>query len=259
MSALEKHGLRNLSASQANLFTAQPSGWLLQKLYKRYGEPSPAMLRGNAAEDGIVIGLKDLDLPVEDCIAAAHRVYDEKTALSNHPNIDKERNALAGYVTHGLAELRQYGTPSAFQERIELRLEDVPVPVIGFTDLEWDNHGIIVDIKTSARMPSTISDSHARQGAIYFAARKSNYDMRFAYIKPAKGRSDNRTVNCFSLTPDEAHQRLEEVRQTFIRMERFLSLSDDRDELAALLVPDFSHWFWNSDAIRAEGRALYGW
>ena len=47
-------------------------------------------------------------------------------------------------------------------------------------------------------------------------------------------RARGRAVNCYSLTPDEAHQRLEEVRQTFIRMERFLQLSNDRDELAAL-------------------------
>ena len=259
MNAFEKFGINNVSASQANLFTAQPAGWVLQKLYKRRGEISPAMIRGNAAEDGIVAGLQDLHKPVEDCVKVAYRAYDEKTALSNHPNLEKERAALAGYVTHGLGELRQYGTPSAFQARIELNLKDVPVPVIGYTDLEWDSHGIIVDVKTSARMPSKISDSHARQGAIYFASRQANYDMRFAYIKPTKGKSDNRAVNCYSLPPDEAHQRLEEVRQTFIRMERFLSLSDDRDELAALLVPDFSHWFWNNDTIRAEGKAVYGW
>ena len=70
---------------------------------------------------------------------------------------DGERALIPGYVEHGLGELRQYGIPSAYQDRVELRLDDVPVPVIGFIDWRFDNHGLIVDLKTSERLPSAIS------------------------------------------------------------------------------------------------------
>ena len=98
-----------------------------------------------------------------------------------------EREAIRGYVACGLTELRQYGIPTAYQDRVELRLDDVPVPVVGFIDWRFDDHGLIVDLKTSERLPSAISLFHARQGAVYARAH-GNYGMRFAYVVTAQVR-----------------------------------------------------------------------
>ena len=76
---------------------------------------------------------------------------------------ESERANIAGYVEHGLGELRQYGIPTGYQQRVEIQLEDVPVPIIGFIDWRYDQHGMVVDLKTSERLPSAISLAHSRQ------------------------------------------------------------------------------------------------
>src|SRR5690606_6695403 len=122
------------------------------------------------------------------------------------------------------------------QHKVEIRLDDVPVPVVGYLDFLWEQHGIVLDLKTQLRLASEISTAHARQGAVYVKAR-SNHEMRFCYATPKK-------VGVYRLENAAAH--LEAIRQIFIRMERFLRLSRDRDELMGLLVPDFDSFYWNN-------------
>jgi hypothetical protein len=120
----------------------------------------------------------------------------ELVCASLNPVNTKE--TIPGYVACGLAELRQYGIPTAYQDRVEIFLEDVSVPVVGFIDWRFDDHGLIVDLKTSERLPSAISLSHARQGAVYARA-YGNYGMRFAYVKPSAGKKDGRAVVVYEL------------------------------------------------------------
>ena len=48
-----------------------------------------------------------------------------------------------------------------------------------------------------------------------------------------------------------------EIREIAIRMERFLSISDDPMELAALVVPDYyGHFYWN-EKTRIEARSVF--
>jgi hypothetical protein len=114
------------------------------------------MARGKAVEDGVHAGLVEPGLPVEACVARALSTYDREMTLNPDERRDSERQLIPGYVEHGLAELRQYGAPSAYQDRCELRLDDVPVPVIGFIDWRFDDHGLIVDLKTSERLPARL-------------------------------------------------------------------------------------------------------
>jgi len=48
----------------------------------------------------------------------------------------------------------------------------------GFVDWRFSAHGLIVDLKTTERLPSAIGASHGRQGAVY--ATHGNFGMRFA-------------------------------------------------------------------------------
>jgi hypothetical protein len=46
-------------------------------------------------------------------------------------------------------------------------------------DWRFSAHGLIVDLKTTERLPSAIGASHGRQGAVYATAH-GNFGMRFA-------------------------------------------------------------------------------
>ena len=121
----------------------------------------------------------------------------------------------------------------------------------------FDQHGLIVDLKTAERFPSGISDSHGRQGAVYAAAH-GNYGMRFAYVKPSVGKKDGKAVAVYEMSGDDVHRHLEALRQIAIRLGRFLSISGDPDELAGLMVPDYDAFYWNNTTTRANGTAVYG-
>src|SRR5512134_235515 len=201
MNPFERHGISRLSPSTINHFVNEPAHWVMARLLNMRALASAAAVRGTAVENGVHLGLMHPGLPVERCIAAAEAAFDREMVLNPDDRRESERGNLPGYVTHALAELQGYGVPSAAQGRVEIWLDDVPVPVGGYTDWVFDDHGLIVDLKTSERLPSTISDSHGRQGAIYAKAH-GNYGMRFAYTKPAAGKTDGRAVIVYEMAAD---------------------------------------------------------
>ncbi len=250
--AFERHGLDHLSASSINLFVAQPSMWAMQKLMGRKSTVGPAAHRGTSIEAGVEMGLFEPDAPVEACQELAIARFNQLTALSGHPGVDKERAAIGPAVAIGLAELRQYGVPAAAdgnrQHRIEVQLPGVPVPFIGWLDFWFPEHGIIVDLKTQLRLSSKISDPHSRQGAIYHAAH-GNAEIRFAYVTPQK-------VGVYKLEDPRSHlARVVSIAQS---IERFLSLSDDGAALTRSLSPDFDSFYWNDPGARAAAEEIWG-
>lgn len=255
--SFSRHGIEHLSASSLNLWAAEPAIWVMERLLGYRSAPSALMARGKAVEDGIHEGLIDPSLPAADCIARALATYDREMTLNPDERRASEREAIPGYVEHGLAELRQYGVPSAYQERIEILLDDVPVKLIGFIDWRFDAHGLVVDLKTSERLPSSISLAHARQGAIYARAH-GNYGMRFAYVKPSAAKKDGRVVVVYELDRAEIDRQIAALRQIALRLERFLSLSADARELCGLIVPDYERYHWNNPATRARGAEVFG-
>ena len=257
MNPFERHGIEHLSPSSLNLWAAEPALWVMERLLGRRSPISANAARGRAAEHGIHAGLVKPDAELADCIAAAERAFDRDMVLVPDQRREAERKKLAGYVEHGLGELRQYGVPSAAQEKLEIRLDDVDVPIIGYLDWRFDQHGLIVDLKTAERIPSSISDSHGRQGAVYARAH-GNYGMRFAYVKPSAGKTDGKAAAVYEMSGDDVRRHLEALRQIAIRLGRFLSISGDAGELAGLMVPNYDAFYWRNATTRANGAAVYG-
>jgi hypothetical protein len=254
--SFERHGIDHLSASSLNLWAAEPALWVMERLLDRRSPTSAVAARGKAVEHGIHVGLVDAGREVAACIAAAEAAFDREMALTPDGRRDAERGNLAGYVQHGLAELRQYGSPTAYQDRVEIALDDVPVPLVGYPDWRFDQHGLIVDLKTAERLPSAISNSHGRQGAVYARAH-GNYGMRMAYVKPSAGR-DGRAVAVYEMSADEVRAHLAALRQIALRLERFMAVSSDPAELAGMVVPDYDAFWWNRPITRAHGTAVFG-
>jgi hypothetical protein len=252
-----RHGIEHLSASSLNLWAAEPAVWLMERLLGHRCPPSALMARGRAVEDGVHAGLIDTALAVVACVQRALSTYDREMTLNPDERRESERAQIQGYVEQGLAELRQYGVPSVYQERCELRLDDVPVPLIGYIDWRYDDHGLVVDLKTSERLPSAISLSHARQGAVYARAH-GNYGMRFAYVKPAAGKKDGRAVVVYELERAEIDRQIVALREIALRLERFLALSSDARELCGLIVPDYERFHWTNPVTRARGAEVFG-
>ena len=207
MNPFERHGITRLSPSTLNHFAAEPAHWVMAASAEHARAASAAAARGTAVESGVHLGLID---PACRSSTASPPPKPPSTARWRSTPMTgarAERANLPGYVTNALAELRPYGVPSAAQDRVEIWLDDVPVPIEGYPDWVFDDHGLIVDLKTTERLPSSISDTHGRQGAVYAKAH-GNYGMRFAYVKPVAGKKDGRAVVVYEMSADDVRRHL---------------------------------------------------
>lgn len=251
MNSFERHGIAHLSASSLNTWIAAPSLWVLEKLGKFRGPMGCAAHRGTAAEAGISAGLFDPALSAEDCAAVALPVYDKLTAFSADARRQAERDVIPGMVRQGLA-LREHGIPvrpNGAQHKVEVTLEGVGVPVIGY--LDWLYPTEILDLKTTLRVPSSMSEPHLRQAAIYKTA---HMDRRVRFFYASDKKAEKHT-----LTREQYDAAIRELIGAAQRLERFLSLSSDPAELMAL-VPHSSETFYFSDpTTKAKAVEVFGY
>ena len=240
------HGIAHLSPSSINAYVAQPAAWVMERLLLKRAPVGCAAHRGTASEAGIVMGLLDPTAAIPDCVAHALTEYDRLTAPSADTNLTKERDGIPGIVATAIPELRAYGIPQT-QLRVDRIIDGVPVPVMGFIDLHWPEHGLTLDIKTTFRVPSNITTAHARQVATY--VHSTNHQARIAYCSPKK-------ITVYAL--DDTATPIAEAVQIAQRMDRFLAISADPHELASLLVPDTDHYFYANPVAAAHRREVYG-
>jgi hypothetical protein len=242
MNAFERHGLDHLSASSCNLFAAQPALWVAEKLLGRKAPVGAAAHRGSAVEAGIAKGLLEPEKwTVDDCVAEAENAYRNKTALSGDPKREAAGKLVGGMVRTILPELCAYGPGVVCQEKIEWSDPEISVPFIGYADFYWPEHGALIELKTQERLSSSIRIPHARQVALYAGGLGDNVDARVCYGTPHK-------AAVYGL--ENVRDHLNCLRVIGRTIERFLSISQDSQELAGLLVPDVDSFYWNDPKAR---------
>lgn len=221
--------------------------YCLEKLLGRRQPVGVPAHRGTAVEAGVALGLADPDTEIQICANTALQKYDTLTALSGDPRRSNYRADIPGMVQSALDELRPYGRPTTTQGKVEWRPEGLKLPIIGFYDFEFAQHGLIVDLKTTERMPSEIKVAHARQVALY--ASSDNMDARLTYVTPRK-RCTYQLENI-----REHRQALHKIAAT---VERFLAISSDPAELVALVCPDIDSFYWSPPEARATAFEVWG-
>lgn len=250
VSGFDRHGIDHSSMSQVNTFAASPSKWIAEKLFRRKFPASPAMWRGIAAETAVRHVLQN-GWEVERAIKAGYEQYDHAMALELSSARERERDMIEPIVHLALEELAPLGTPDlpeSGQRKVSItaRGDDWSLEVIGFVDLPYDKDGLVVDLKTTGRMPAGMSQPHRRQCAFY--ARTTNYRSRFLYVTPKK-------AAWLEVPADEIAPMMNETKRLLERQERFLRLGT-REELAAICPVNPEDWYWKD----AEGtrRELFG-
>jgi hypothetical protein len=248
MNPFEAHQLEHLSPSTCNLFIASPAMFVLEKLLKKRSPVGAAAHRGTSVEDGIVSGLLK-GLPVSEAAAIANSKFAQLTALSGDPRVEKEEKSVPEMVEIGLKELSAYGPPSSTQGKIEYKIEGLAVPMIGFYDMMWEDHGILIDLKTTHALPSKISTNHARQVALYVAAKSNNLDARICYVTTKKSAT-------YRL--ENIQQHVDALSRIALTIQRFLSISSDPHELAQIVVPDVDSFYFADPLARQAAFEVWG-
>ncbi|MFG1334003.1 PD-(D/E)XK nuclease family protein [Xanthobacter autotrophicus] len=234
------------SPSALNLFAACPSMFVLERVVGRRQPVGAAAHRGTAVEAGVAHGLDNPDASVEECTALAETRFRELAALCGDSRRDKVEAGIPDMVARALAELRPYGPPSGKQGFIEWRPEGLTYPIVGYYDFAWDEHGIIVDLKTTERLPSEVKAPHARQVALYTGG---NMEGRLAYVTPAKS-----TVYRLENVP--AHR--DALHRMALACERFLALSDDPQFFVSITSPDLDAFYFATPGARQAAWETWG-
>lgn len=242
------YGIDHLSPSTCNTFVNSPALFVMQKCMGLKTPVGTAAHRGTAVEAGVAHGLVNPDASVAECAALAQERFDALAALSTDNKKDKERAGLAGMVEQGLLALRPYGVPSSLQASVSIAVPGCSVPLVGFSDFEWKQHGIGVDLKTTHAVPSEISTHHARQGALYKAA-SGWRECRFAYCSAKRSA-------VYLL--ENADEHLEALFKICRAIERFLSISEDPNFLASIVMPDVDSFYFSDALARQNALTVFG-
>ena len=243
----KRFGLRHFSHSSLDLARNDLGLWVMRYLFKIYDPTNAAMERGKAVEHGCYVGHvgSEFDDPIEEAV----REFNKATALGvNGEARDRERANIPLMVQQYL-DLFDGNLPTleGFQRRIEVEIPSCPVPVIGYTDFDFED--VIVDLKTTTRLPSAISAAHRRQGAIYSRA-SGNRGVDFIYLTPRKAAR-------YQL--ENSDQDWLEVCQTAHRLLRFLDKFETREEVASVVIPNFDTFYWSSPSTREKAREVFGY
>lgn len=242
------HGIEHLSPSTCNLFIGSTAAFVLQKCLKKGGQVGCAAFRGTSVEHGIAKGLME-GASVDECIRHAEDEFYRLSAMSQDPAKEKERGSLGDMVRVGLKELLPYGPPSSAQGKIDYQFEGLAVPFVGYFDFEWQNHKILIDLKTTHAVPSQIKTDHARQVALYVAAKGNDLDPRLAYVSTKKSA-------VYRL--ENIDQHVASLGKIGLAIQNFLATSDDPLELASKVMPDVDSFYFKDPMVRQTVFEIWG-
>jgi hypothetical protein len=217
----------------------------MQYLYGKRTAMGPAPWRGICVEDAVVeilLGGKETE-----ALDRAMEKFNSRFMIADEA-IAREADRIAPMVQIAVAELMQYGKPEfpedERQEKISITAkgEGWAIPVIGFLDLVYPDHGLVIDLKTTGRIPSSMSAEHQLQRAIYAKA-KGNMAVKFLYVSEKKA----------SLLEDgDPNELLAQAKVQINRMEAFLRTLDKEQARAIVPLAPSSFYWKGSEELRKE-------
>lgn len=243
----ERHGIDHLSASSINLWSNAPDVWVMQYLFGKRTAMGAAAWRGICTEDAVVETL--MGGSEKDAIAKALTKFDSRFPIGDEKTT-KERAMIEPMVQVAIEELMEFGKPEfpegeSQQEKISIiaKGNDWEIPVIGYLDLVFPQHGLVIDLKTTSRIPSTMTAEHQLQRAIYQKAKGGNQSVKFLYVSPKKASM---------LEDGDVATTLAQAKVQISRMEAFLRLLD-RDQARAIVPLQPNSFYWSgAEDLRKE-------
>tara|TARA_R110002126_G_scaffold5787_2_gene30866 strand:+ start:2422 stop:3174 length:753 start_codon:yes stop_codon:yes gene_type:complete len=249
MSGYTDHDIDHGSMSNLNKWIEAPDSWISGYLYGNRGSGSPAMWRGIFVEQAVADTITE-NLKIDDAIEKALKDFDAKYDFDDG-SVAKERKNIEPMARLAVEALEPYGKPDfpedGSQHKVSMmaRGDDWELNIIGFLDFKFPNHGLIIDLKTTGRMPPVMSKGHQRQRAFYAKA-SGNAAVKFLYVTPKKVKL---------LEDGDTDEIMAEIKLHLTRQEAFLRLGDK--ELLRSIVPvNPDSFYWRGDEdVRKE---LYG-
>ena len=235
-----RHGIEHLSPSKINLWVTDPALFIGTYLCGMKGSYGAAAFRGTATEFALNKKIVNPELSNNAVEEFLYSNFNEQCSERNismeNEKAQKERKSLKAYYDQAFNVYQDFGIPDHYQHKIYYSIhEDLPTPFLGYIDFVYKD--TVRDLKTTARIPSSISSSHQRQLAVYSKAFPDK-ELWCDYVTKKEA---------VSFKVQNVEQRLKEVINVAFGLQKFLSISDDPFELASMHHPNYDSWMWSED------------
>lgn len=245
----QKHNQNHSSPSSLNMWIDCPGAWVAKYLYGKQFKFGVAPQIGVLVEKVVANVLLER-MTLDDACKEAEGVFNKQNALNTNEKDRARVGDIRAMSELAIEQLLPYGKPDfngEEQHKIELicKGDGWELPIIGYLDFFYPKEGLVIDLKTTLRMPSVMSDAHKRQQAIYSKA-LGNTGVKFLYVTPKKAAI---------LENDNEGDTLAEIKAILNRKEKLLALHD-AETLKNIVPVNLSSFYWNgAENIRKE---LYG-
>ena len=250
----EAHNIDHLSPSAINQFIASPCHWIL-KISGYRPKTTPPMMRGTIIDDAICDVLlnnyksKLTNQIIQKQIEAEDRFnqffFDKKDVFTEE-EIEKESQKIKDWIAQGLVFYKETlkDKPIEAQKKIEVQFDELPIPIIGYIDLCYEDH--IRDIKTTGRLLKETPSNISRQLSFYSFAEDKPAIVDFLHLTQKTNQVVSREIT-------NVDKHIADIKEASISMMNILSYSVDLNQVASLLFPDFDDWRWSEeDKIAAQ-------
>ncbi len=257
----EMHEIDHLSPSQLIQFRRDPAHYIVERLIVRPKfTANPFTARGQAVEHALSEKLFDPKREDDDIIKGALIKYQKDLKLKKFKDKESQAKLIQPMFENSYEQLKDYGIPTRpnqFQHKITLDIGKEFPEVIGYLDFWWQQHNIILDLKTSTTMSKKIKLDHQWQGSVYAAAKEGN-EVRFCY-------ATGKLSTVYALNKKQIKNSLQEVVWTANQLKKVLAVSKDPQEIVNQLpiIPNYYSSYgtlnyWWSDELRERSREIFG-
>jgi hypothetical protein len=122
------------------------------------------------------------------------------------------------------------------------------VPLTGFTDYRWPDHGI--DLKTTHRVPSAPDPDHVAQMSAYMMDTGLPFDLVYCSTK---------RWAVHKVTPEMAIEGFDRLLDAALALRSFLDHARDARDALSMVAPDYADFYFSDpmrEAVRNAKRAL---
>lgn len=240
-----RHGITHLSPSSLGLYRNAPALFCLRYLFGVKDEATaPYLWRGRAIESGVDAILLD-GVSDDAAIERAKHTFELSAQGEISPNIQRERQVLADMVRRAGAVFRRLGKPIGRQQKVEVWLDGIEVPLTGYADYLYEE--FVVDLKTSHALPGKPRPDDAVQVVMYGDALSRRPSL--IYVTPRKSAQyphDEIDI--------ESARRV--LRQSANAIRAMLAATADKAHAARLFVPNPDDYRW-TDATRNAAERVW--
>jgi hypothetical protein len=223
--------------------------WIGKYMLKAVDEAGPGAWRGRAVEAGVDRLL--FGFGTETAYAAMCQQWDLDAQGVVDPDAEKEFEALPDFLT--MAGVAYGGLPMPLQRqaKVELSIPGISVPLIGYADWLWPDHGS--DLKTTWRIPTASGPdaAHVEQVACYSLFHGVPFDV--TYVSPKK-------YTRYEVTSQMANEAWNRVIECANAIRSFLAHVTDAYDALSMFSPNLDSYFFSpamAAAVKeAKGRRI---